>query len=172
MNKKYFSMGLFLGVFFLAASFGIGEGKSIDDEGWEEIGDTVTKETLEEINARYVRDVKPIFVLKCLDCHGQATSLPWYARIPGVQQWIQDDIKDAQEHMDMRNDFPFVGHGTAKDDLEAVARTVRENSMPLWSYRIMHWNSSLTDEDKKKIEKWIQGSLKIINQQTEIEEKK
>ena len=74
--------------------------------------------------------MKPIFQKKCLACHGTGNTLPWYASIPGPKQLIQNDIKEAKKHMDMSQDFPFLGHGTPKDDLKALKKTIKKETMP------------------------------------------
>lgn len=144
-----------------------GEKHEVDDDGWETISKKVPKETLESINALYLKNVKPIFQKKCLDCHGSGNPLPWYSNIPGPKQLILRDIKEAKRHMDMSNDFPFSGHGTPEDDLKALAKTVKEGSMPPFRYKIMHWSSSLSEDNKKAINEWVEDSLKLINPKEE-----
>ena len=95
--------------------------------------------------------------------------MPWYAGIPGPKQLIQNDIKEAKEHMDMSNDFPFEGHGTPKDDLEALNKTVKENTMPPIQYKILHWSSSLTEDEKRTVNKWVADSLKLLTKSNEEE---
>lgn len=63
----------------------------------------------------------------------------------------------------MTNDFLFGGHGSAIDDLEALKRTVDEETMPPFRYKIMHWSSGLTEIEKNKIKDWIQNSIEKIN---------
>ena len=138
-----------------------------DEDGWEVVSKKIPKETMELINSSYLKNVKPIFQKKCLNCHGTGNPLPWYSTIPGPKQLILYDIKEAKEHMDMTNDFPFSGHGTPSDDLKALAETVKEGSMPPFRYKIMHWRSSLNESDKKTINEWVEGSLKLINSKKE-----
>ena len=69
--------------------------------------------------------------------------------------------------MDMSNDFPFAGHGNPKDDLKALKRTVKEGNMPPFQYKLLHWSSSLNEDEKKLINKWIKDSLESINKPNE-----
>ena len=129
----------------------------IDKDGWEVISKKIPMKKMELINLSYLKNVKPIFQKKCLDCHGVGNPLPWYAKIPGPKQLIINDIKEAKQYMDMTNDFPFSGHGTPEDDLKALAETVKEGSMPLFRYKIMHWRSSLNENDKKNYQRMGRG---------------
>jgi hypothetical protein len=90
---------------------------------------------LEKINEAYKRDVKPIFMSSCFDCHSQSPQLPWYYNVPLVHSLLESDMKEAKEHLDFTNDFPFAGHGTPKEDLEAIANSIRDKSMPPFRYR-------------------------------------
>ena len=76
---------------------------------------------------------------------------------------MNHDIEEAKEHMDMTKGFPFAGHGIPKEDLEALKETVKEDSMPPWQYKLMHWDSSLTNEEKKIVNQWINESIAKLN---------
>lgn len=118
---------------------------------------------IDQINESYKRNVKPIFQRSCFDCHSQSPKLPWYHSIPIVHSLIEDDMKEAKEHLDFTNDFPFQGHGAPKEDLEAIADSVRDKSMPPLRYRIMHWNSGLTDQEQKIVLKWTAESQTLLD---------
>ncbi|MCH2533418.1 MAG: heme-binding domain-containing protein [Bdellovibrionales bacterium] len=118
---------------------------------------------LEEINNKYFSNIKPIFEKKCLDCHGLGSKKPWYYVLPGIKHMMNQDMSEAKKHLDMTNGFPFGGHGSPKEDLQAIKKTVREDSMPPWQYKMMHWNSKLTKKEKMVLNKWIDKSLQILN---------
>lgn len=120
---------------------------------------TNEKAVLTEINAEYLKSVKPIFQKSCFDCHSGTTNYPWYKSIPGVKQLIQSDIKEARTHLDLSDDFPFTGHGTPVTDLEAIRGSVKNGSMPPFRYRIMHSKNKMSDEERKATLLWIEQSL-------------
>jgi len=134
----------------------------LDADGFEIVSFEPSAEQLGQINELYLKDVKPIFSKKCLSCHGVNNSLPWYYVLPGVKQLINSDMDEAKEHMDMSDDFPFAGHGTAEDDLKALRKTVRDDDMPPIQYLLLHWDSDLELSDKKIINGWIDKSLNIL----------
>jgi len=117
---------------------------------------------LEEIRALYAEGVKLIFRKKCFDCHATAARLPWYAWISGPKQLIEWDMREAKEHLDMRHDFPFGGHGTPSEDLDALEEILTDGSMPPLRYRIMHSGMKLTSRESAVIGAWIKSSRSIL----------
>ncbi len=118
---------------------------------------------LKSISGNYQKSARSIFESKCFNCHGGPTIYPWYYKIPGAQQLINSDIKDAKEHIDMAHGFPFEGHGNPKDDLGAIRDVVTDNSMPPFRYWIFHLNSRLTEDEKKKVLDWTNESLQTFD---------
>lgn len=115
-----------------------------------------------EINAAYKPGIKKVLLRACGDCHSDQTRYPWYSSLPFVGQWIEADIKEAKEHLDISGDFPFKGHGSPKEDLEAIKEVLVDDSMPPKSYGYMHWSDRLTDDEKDKIHKWLNSSLEKL----------
>lgn len=122
------------------------------------------QERLQQINKNYVEAVKPIFQKSCFNCHSNQTVFPWYSQMPGAKQLISSDITEAKKHIDMANDFPFTGHGTPKEDLEAIAKSVTEKTMPPFRYKIMHWKSELTKQEQETVIEWTKNSLNLLSQ--------
>lgn len=117
---------------------------------------------LKKINSAYIRDVKPIFQKKCFDCHSGETRYPWYAKLPIAKTMIEGDIQEAKSHLDFSNDFPFKGHGSPQEDLEEILRSVKSDEMPPLRYRILHWGSKVTPEEKATIQAWVAESQKPL----------
>jgi len=122
----------------------------------------IIKKTYQTINNAYLSDIKPIFEKKCFDCHGVLKNKPWYYDIPGISYMIQKDIKESKEHMDMRKDFPFVSHESPYNDLKSIKEIGLNGGMPPLQYIIGHWDSKLTDNERKKLLIWSEQSMKLI----------
>ncbi len=164
--KRLIALFLFLALPLTVSGHGDEDhsgGKADENAEWETISEEIPQSILKGINSSYLKNIKPIFQSKCLDCHGNVESLPWYSNLPGAKQLIRDDISEAKEHMDMSNDFPFSGHGTPQNDLEALERSINENSMPPLRYKVMHWDSGLESDEKSVIKAWIKKSIHLIN---------
>jgi hypothetical protein len=115
------------------------------------------------INELYLKNIKPIFQKSCFDCHSDQTFFPWYYTFPPAKWLIDRDIAEAKMHLDLSNDFPFKGHGTMAEDLEAIKEDIEEGEMPPFSYLLMHGEARLSATDKKAILAWIQESARILN---------
>jgi len=121
---------------------------------------TAREKALKEVTVAYDRDVKTILGRKCFDCHSRFRQYPWYHRLPLVKNLIDADIRGAMKNIDMSDGFPFQGRGTPEGMLQAVADEVRDDGMPPWNYRLLHRGSGLSPEEKKKVQAWIDESLK------------
>jgi hypothetical protein len=124
-----------------------------------------TKEAIEQsrqINVEYLTSIKPIFRKSCFDCHSSTTHYPWYNALPGIRQLIASDIEEAKKHMDMTGDFPFPGHGTMAEDLEAIRKAIEKGDMPPFRYWILHKNTKLTESEKKQVLGWANRGLQLL----------
>lgn len=116
----------------------------------------------EKINFEYEKIVKPIFQKKCMDCHSEQTNYPFYYQWIIAKSLIDKDIVEAKKHIDMTTGFPFRGHGTPLEDFRAIKKSLNEGTMPPLRYKLMHWNSSLSKTEKERVLKWIDESLKLL----------
>lgn len=158
--RSYFLFLILFSVFLIPIPLIAHEGHPHEEAGKEqkETPASQEQETLAGINQNYVREIKPIFQNSCFNCHSTNTQYPWYYKVPGVKQLLDHDTREAKKHIDMTNDFPFKGHGTPSEDLEAIGKAVNKETMPPLRYILMHWNARLTEENKKAILQWVEES--------------
>lgn len=126
---------------------------------------TQEQDRFRRIDMIYKTSVKPIFEKKCIDCHSSMTRHPWYHKIPGIKGFIDDDIIEGKKHLDITEGFPFRGHGTPKEDLEAIKEVTQTGSMPPFRYKVLHPFSGLTKEEKATVLEWIQESQQIMGKE-------
>ncbi len=117
---------------------------------------------IKHIGQMYHHHVKGIFQRSCGDCHSSNTKYPWYYKVPGVQQMIDKDIAEAKKHLDFTMDFPFRGHGSPEEDLSAIRKSIVDEKMPPFMYRLMHRHARLDENDKSLVLNWIDESLKLL----------
>ena len=82
----------------------------------------------------------------CLFCHAADSKLPFYADFPVARTLIGKHVKDGYASFDMQPFMTAMQDGTAPNevDLAKVEQCVANGSMPLFSYYIAHWGSSIT----------------------------
>lgn len=117
---------------------------------------------IDEINSAYERSIKPIFIKKCMDCHSGKTNYPWYYRIPGARGLIDEDIAEGRKHLQIDNGFPFKSHATMVEDLSAIKKSAVEQTMPPLRYRMLHWDSGLSEKEIAEISSWTMQSKKRL----------
>lgn len=115
------------------------------------------------IGAAY-KTVEPMLRNSCYDCHSSQTDYPWYHAIPGVKQMIDSDIEEARKHLDLDKGFPVGGHAGQLAQLREIREVVEEGEMPLFSYRMMHWNKKIEGEKQQKLFGWIDQSSDAIKE--------
>ncbi len=112
-----------------------------------------------KINGNYIKNIRPLFQRACLDCHGKISEFPWYYSLPGIKGMMDYDMIEAKHHLDMSAGFPFGGHGTPIGDLKAIQKSIKNETMPPWNYKIMHWRVGFNRKENDTIQKWIKNSL-------------
>jgi hypothetical protein len=121
------------------------------------------KQIYEQIDREYSESVRPIFENKCAACHSSLANAPWYASLPIVNWVVESDRSEAKVHLEISKGFPFQGHGTPDEDLDAIKEVAQKGTMPPTLYRWLHPKSDLNASDKEAVMKWIdsaKGQLK------------
>ena len=110
------------------------------------------KKPLEQVpSMEKFQEVSDIVLDKCMACHSRNYDLPFYAKIPGIRQIIEQDYRDGLRAMDLNQELV----GAAKDrpvGEVAVAEmewVVLNNTMPPAKFTVVHWGSRLTTRTGK-----------------------
>lgn len=83
----------------------------------------------------------------CLFCHSVDAELPFYADFPVAKSLIGNHVRNGYASFDMKPFMEAMRNGSAPHevDLAKVEQTIADGSMPLMSYYIAHWGSSITE---------------------------
>ena len=98
-------------------------------------------------------EVKAIFKKACYDCHSNETKWIWYSKVAPVSFLIADDVKSGRRRLNF-SEWDVDKEAKAKDE---IWDEIRNEDMPLWSYRIMHSEAKLTQEEKNVIRNWAES---------------
>ena len=82
----------------------------------------------------------------CVFCHTENPDLPFYASFPVAKSLISAHVEEGYKVFDIAPMMKAVAEGKAVNevDLAKVEKCVLDGSMPLMSYYLAHWGSSLT----------------------------
>ena len=101
--------------------------------------------------------VLAIFKNSCYDCHSNNTRYPWYVYIQPMGWMMARHIKNGKDNLDF-SDFGSYSQRKQANKLRAIETSIKEGSMPLSSYTIMHGDAKLSTEDKKLITDWVSNA--------------
>lgn len=101
--------------------------------------------------------VEKILKTKCMDCHSNETVYPWYYNFPIAKQLMDADIQKGRAFFDLKTEIFNLENekDISKSTLSRLAHEIETDSMPLLQYKLAHWNTIITAEDKKIILSWI-----------------
>ena len=82
----------------------------------------------------------------CVFCHTSSPELPAYAKMPVVGSMIRGHVDAGYKSFDIAPMMEALANGKAVNevDLAKVEKSVMDGTMPLMSYYLVHWGSSLT----------------------------
>ena len=101
----------------------------------------------------------------CYDCHSNNTDYPWYSNIQPVGWLMANHIKKGKNEL---NFSEFGGYSPRRQlsKLNEIANSIKDDIMPLWSYKMMHKNAQLGTEEKKlliNLAQQLRDSLSVNN---------
>lgn len=98
-------------------------------------------------------NVLNIFKKACYDCHSNNTRYPWYVYIQPTGWIMARHIRNGKDNLNF-SDFGSYSQRKQANKLRAIETSIKEGSMPLPAYTIMHTDAKLSAEDKKLINDW------------------
>jgi hypothetical protein len=106
--------------------------------------------------------VKALIKITCYDCHSNNTKYPWYANIQPTGWLMAKHIKEGKEEL---NFSVFGNYPTRRQisKLNEIANSIKDDIMPLSSYKLMHKNAQLNANEKMLVINWAQQSIDSIS---------
>ena len=99
-------------------------------------------------------NVQSIFKNACYDCHSNNTDYPWYANIQPIAFVMARHINNGKAQLN----FSSFGSNSQRKQiskLKEIVNQVKDDEMPLTSYKLMHSRARLSAADKKLIVTWL-----------------
>lgn len=100
------------------------------------------------------KNIKPLIINGCYDCHSNQTFYPWYSNITPINWWLKDHVDDGKKHL---NFSVWADYELKKKDhkLEEVIEMLEKGEMPLKSYTITHAEAKFTEDEKQQLINWV-----------------
>jgi hypothetical protein len=101
----------------------------------------------------------------CYDCHSNNTNYPWYSKIQPVGWLMAKHIRKGKDELNY-SEFGSYSPRRQLSKLNGIANSIRNDIMPLSSYKWIHKNAQLSKYEKVLLINWVQqatDSLSVKN---------
>jgi len=98
-------------------------------------------------------EVRAVLTAKCADCHSMRSEAPVYGRFAPVSWLLERDIVEGRKAMNLSH---WDAYSAAEQQAFAakMVQKTRSGEMPVAQYRLVHWNSSVTDAEVQMLARW------------------
>jgi hypothetical protein len=101
--------------------------------------------------------IQAILKTTCYDCHSNNTTYPWYSNIQPMGWMMANHIKEGKEELNF-SEFGNYSQRKQLSKLNGIANSIRDDIMPLPSYKLMHKQAQLSKNEKLLLINWAQQS--------------
>lgn len=99
-------------------------------------------------------DIQNILKTSCYDCHSNNTKYPWYNRIQPAAWFLEGHITEAKAELNF-SEFGSYSGRRQKSKFKSILSQIESDEMPLPSYIYIHWDAKLSEQEKNRLEDWI-----------------
>ena len=103
-----------------------------------------------------------LFKNACYDCHSNNTNYPWYSNIQPIAGFLEKDIIEGKEKLNF-SEFGSYSSRRRISKLRDIEYRIKDGKMPLKSYKFMHRNARLSDNENDFLIKWIDHLIDSIS---------
>lgn len=98
-------------------------------------------------------NVQSILSKACYDCHSNNTRYPWYANVQPAGWFLAWHVKDGKKHLNF-SEFGAYTKRQQRSKFKEIESTIKDGSMPLSSYKWLHGDANLSEDEKKTLLDW------------------
>ena len=107
------------------------------------------------------QNLQNILQSACYDCHSNNTAYPWYSRIQPMAWILKRHIDNGKAKLNF-SDFGSYSFRRQVSKLREIANQVKDDEMPLSSYKTMHEKANLNADEKRLIVNWMNNTADSI----------
>jgi len=94
----------------------------------------------------------------CYDCHSNETHWPWYSFLAPLSWWMERDVELGRQELNF-SEWSSYYPATQIRKLQWINRTLHQENMPPWIYRMLHSQAALNQPDLMLLQQWIESRL-------------
>ena len=98
-------------------------------------------------------NVQHVLQTACYDCHSNNTSYPWYSNVQPFGWLLARHIRKGKSELNF-SEFGTYSNRRQISKLSGISNSVRDGTMPLGSYLILHQRARLSKKEKSSIIEW------------------
>jgi len=98
--------------------------------------------------------IQVILKKACYDCHSNNSSYPWYSNIQPVAWMMARHISNGKDKLNF-SDFASYTNRRQISKLKGIANQIKDDEMPIASYKLMHPKARLLQVEKIMIMNWM-----------------
>jgi hypothetical protein len=101
-------------------------------------------------------DVEAVLERACRDCHSNDTVWPWYSNVAPVSWFVIDHVRSGRRHFNY-SEWAVYEPEKARKILHGICDEVKDGSMPVGSYTLVHRHARLSEPDVQALCSWTQA---------------
>ncbi|HUR66805.1 MAG TPA: heme-binding domain-containing protein [Chitinophagaceae bacterium] len=103
-------------------------------------------------------DAKAVLAKACFDCHSNNTRYPWYTNIQPVHWWLDKHIVKGKKAINF-DEYTHKPLRYQYHKLEETVEMIKDEKMPIKSYKWTHKDARLNETDKNALITWANGTM-------------
>lgn len=108
------------------------------------------------------KNVQTILQNACYDCHSNNTDYPWYSNIQPMAWILAMHIKNGKEKLNF-SDFGSNSIRKQISKLKNISNQIKDDEMPISSYKLMHKNARLSKEETTLLITWFNAKADSLS---------
>ncbi|MBS1511684.1 MAG: heme-binding domain-containing protein [Bacteroidetes bacterium] len=98
----------------------------------------------------------------CYDCHSNNSNYPWYSNIQPVAWMMARHISNGKDKLNF-SDFGSYTNRRQISKLKGIANQIKDDEMPIASYKLMHPKARLLEAEKEMIMNWMNATADSLS---------
>jgi cytochrome c len=100
--------------------------------------------------------MRAILAVRCADCHSMQTRAPFYGHFAPVSWLMERDIVAARKAMNL-SQWDAYTPDQQQTLVAKMAQETKSHLMPPEQYRLIHWNTRITDDEISALANWARA---------------